>query len=303
LTWVGPLSAAAIGLLGSGTLDYSALTFLRAALALLLLDPILSAWRALWVQTDWRAPLQVGQVQPGAVGLLLPYAQSDSPIARVAQWWNERAAFFTQALWHTLGGTLTSLLVLMLIAIAVAMVLGPVVVALTLLTLFLAPLETELGPRRGAWARALAELGIAWVVGFAALALPDARSVALLANDLTDAWGSPDFSLALASSFAQPAVRVFILALLFSFAYRGLLAVHTQARHRFVWSNLAQIGAALVMVAAMRPAAAGVIALVVIAQILWQAFARDNEHGVSDYLPRVQWFFLLAMLAASIFPI
>lgn len=302
LTWVGPLSAAAIGLLGSGTLDYSALTFLRAALALLLLDPILSAWRALWVQTDWRAPLQISEVRAGASALPLPYAQSNSPIAGLTQWWNERIAFFTQALWHTLGATLTSLLVLALIAIAVSMVLGLVIVALTLLTLFLAPLETELGPRRGAWARAFAELGIAWVVGFAALALPDARSLAQFTAGLAEVWSTPDMFTTLANLFAHPVLRVILLAFLFSFAYRGLLAVHTQARHRFVWSNLAQIGAAVVMVAAMRPAAAGIIALVVIAQILWQAFARANDRGVSDYLPRVQWFFLLAMLAASTFP-
>lgn len=302
LTWIGPLTACAMGLLGSGALDLSANTFLRVALALLLVDPILSAWRGLWVQTDWRAPLRVPDVQTQARGNLLPYAQSNSPVARFTTWWNERVAFFSQAVWQTLGATLASLIVLGLIAIAIALVLGSVAVALTLMALALAPIETELGPRHGAWSRAFAELGIAWLIGFAALALPNEQSIRFALFNAFAATAVIIGSPFILTVIGIPTLRVLLSAFLFSLAYRGLLAIHTQAHRRFIWSNLAQIGAAGVMVAIQRPLAAGVIALVVIAQVLWQAFARTGTQALNDYLPRVQWFFLLSMLAAATFP-
>lgn len=268
LTWIGPLSAALAGLIGSGGLAWSGSTLLNAALVLLLADPILGAWRALWVQTDWLAPLRIktGEVPPDRQ--LVPYAEQGSPAARMSHWWAGRVMFVSRALIPELYPTLSALVVAGLLALAVSVVLGPVVIAITIAALALGPIEAELGPEKGAWPRALEEIGAAWLLGHAALALPTGP--------------------------------VLLLALMMSVAYRGLLAFQTQTRRRFLWNNLGQAGVAVLMAAQFRPLSAGLIGLSVLAQVLWQAYARTGPEGARGYLPRVQWFFLLTMFTTAL---
>lgn len=268
-TWIGPAWATWCGALASGAFALSGETLLRVAIAVLLADPLLGAWRAAWVNTDWRAPLRIWRPSPTRSWMLLPYARLDSPAARLSQWLSSRAKFWRSALWPEVGPAISALLVSGLIAVSVALVLGTRTFILTLLALLLAPLETELGARsHGQWARAFSEVGAAWLIGSAALARPS--------------WDS------------------ILLAFFFACAYRGWLALTTARELGFALSNLAQIVVAVILVARGAMVHAGLVGTGVIAQTLWQALARRVNSSDTTYLARVQWFVLASMLVAAV---
>ncbi len=269
LTWLGPAWATVCGGVASGALEISGETFLRIAIAIILADPILGAWRVAWVNTDWRAPLRAWHPTPTRSWLLLPYARLDSPAARLSQWISSRAKFWNSALWPEVGHALSALGVSGLIALTIALVLGMHAFVLTLLALLLAPVETELGTHgMGQWARAIGEVGAAWLIGHAAFA------------PLT--WDS------------------LLLALAFAGIYRGLLSVAGSRETAFALANFSQIVVVAVLVARSALLNAGFVSIGIIAQCLWQAAARQLEALHSTYLSRVQWFILAAMLVAAL---
>lgn len=243
-------------------------TLLRIAIAVILTDPIMGAWRAAWVNTDWRAPLRVWRPTPTKSWILLPYARLDSPAARLSQWISSRGKFWNGALWPEVGQALGALVVSGLVGMTIALVLGGPAFIITLLALFLAPLETEMGTHgAGAWARALAEIGVAWLIGNAAFGMPTGESV--------------------------------LMALLFAIAYRGLLLVASARERGFLQFNLAQLAVMVLLVVRAALINAGFVGIGLIAQVLWQAAARRQDHDPT-YLPRVQWFVLAAMLVAAL---
>ncbi len=269
MTWVGPAWAAVCGGLASGALTLSGETLLRFAIAVILTDPILGAWRAAWVNTDWRAPLSVWKPTPTRSWMLLPYARLDSPAARLSQWLSSRGKFWDNAVMPQVGGALSAMAVSGLIALTVALVLGTPAFFITMLALTAAPVEAELGAQGvGKWARALGELGFAWLIGHAAFTIPTWESV--------------------------------VLALFFAFAYRGLLSVASSRELGFAITNLSQMVIAVILVARGAMLNAGFVGMGLIAQSLWQAAARYVDGYDSNYLPRVQWFLLAAMLVAAL---
>lgn len=274
ITWIGPAWATICGALASGAFSLSGETLLRILVAIILTDPILGAWRAAWVNTDWRAPLRVWQPTPTRSWMLLPYARLNSPAARLSQWISSRAKFWRDAVWPEVGLALSTLVISGLIALSVALVLdnspfrrGPFF--LTVLALMLGPLEAELGSHgRGQWARALLEVGAAWLIGNAALGSPTPASI--------------------------------LLALFMAFAYRGLLGVAASREVGFAIANLSQIIVSAILVARGAILSAGFVSIGLVAQILWQALARQVGSQDSSYLLRVQWFLLLGMLVAAL---
>jgi hypothetical protein len=274
ITWIGPAWATLCGALASGAFAFSGETLLRILIAIILTDPILGMWRAAWVNTDWRAPLRVWQPTPTRSWMLLPYARLNSPAARLSQWISSRAKFWRDALWPEVGLALSTLLISGLIALSVALVLdsapfgrGPFF--LTVIALMLGPFEAELGTHgAGQWARALLEVTAAWLIGNAALATPSLDSV--------------------------------MLALFLAFAYRGLLSVASSREIGFAIANLSQIVVGALLVARGAILNAGFVSIGLVAQLLWQAVARRVGSYDSTYLPRVQWFLLLAMLVAAL---
>jgi hypothetical protein len=277
VTWLGPAFATFCGGIASGAFTLSGESLLRLVIAIILTDPILGAWRAAWVNTDWRAPLSVWKPTPTRSWMLLPYARLDSPAARLSQWISSRTKFWNSALWPQVGQALSALVVSGLIALTVALVLGTTTFFITMLALAFAPLETELGAQgAGKWARALGEIAFAWLIGHAAFATPTWESV--------------------------------LLALFFAFAYRGLLsvvpkglaAVASSRELGFAIANLSQVAVAIILVARAAIIPAGFVGIGLIAQNLWQMAARHADDYASTYLPRIQWFLLAAMLAAAL---
>ncbi len=269
ITWIGPAWATLCGGLASGAFAVSGETLLRILIAIILTDPILGAWRATWVNTDWRAPLRVWKPTPTRSWMLVPYARLDSPAARFSQWISSRAKFWRSALWPEVGLALSTLLISGLIALTVALVLGTVVFIITVLALFLAPLEAELDTHRaGLWARTLLEISAAWLIGNAALAAPNLDSL--------------------------------LLALFFGFAYRGLLSIAASQDVGFAISNLSQVVVGAILVARGAVLNAGFVGIGLVAQALWQTVARRVGAYDATYLPRVQWFLLAAMIIAAL---
>lgn len=169
------------------------------------------------------------------------------------------------------GHSLTAILVTGLIALSVALVLGAAAFILTLGALLLAPLESELGENgAGRWARAFAEIGMAWLIGDAAL------------------------------SQIFPPLDSAIVALLFATMYRGLLSVGSRPRLGFAIADLAHV--ALIAFLLYRGAliSATIAALALGALLLWQTLVREGRDGAKEYLGRAQWFVLFAMVIAAL---
>jgi hypothetical protein len=270
LTWLGPIAATICGALAAGGLAVSGETLLRVAIAILLTDPLLGAWRAAWVNTDWRRPMQGWQATPTRAWMLVPYARLGSPAARFSQWLSSRAKFWREAVVPQVGQSITAIVVTALIALSVALVLGSSAFLLTLGALLLAPIESELGEHgAGRWARAFAEIGMAWLIGDAAISLV-----------------LPPFDSAL-------------LAALFAATYRGLLSMPTRPRLGLAIANTAQALVIVFLVLRGAMINATVIALLLGAQLLWQTLLRSGRDDARTFLGRVQWFVLAAMVVAA----
>lgn len=271
LTWLGPFAATICGALAAGGIAISGETLLRVAIAILLTDPLLGAWRAAWVNTDWRRPMQGWEATPTRAWMLVPYARLGSPAARFSQWLSSRAKFWREAIVPQVGHSITAIVVTALIALSVALVLGSSAFLLTLGALLLAPIESELGENgAGRWARALAEIGMAWLIGDAAISL------------------------------VLPPLDSAVLAVLFAAAYRGLLSVPTRPRLGLAIANSAQMLVIVFLLVSGSMISATFIALLLGAELLWQTLVRTGRDEARVYLGRVQWFILAVMVFAAL---
>jgi hypothetical protein len=240
---------------------------LHAVLAIFLADGILGAWRSAWLNTDWRAPLKRAETLPPTPLPLLPYAAPHSPGARLALYLGTRITLWREAIWPEVGDAIVAILISGLLALALGLVLGLIPVLFTLLALIVSALESE--RTRGAdWARAASEIGLVWLIGHTAL------------NNLS--------------------VASLGLACLFTVAYYGALGVTREHPRGLLWVNLAQIGVIIALVVWRLPVAAGLIALMLVAQGLWQAVYREKATSSVEYLRHVQTYVLAGMLVAAL---
>jgi hypothetical protein len=271
LTWLGPLAATLCGALAASGLVISGETLLRVAIAVILTDPILGAWRTAWVNTDWRRPMRGWEAAPTRAWMLVPYARLGSPAARFSQWLSSRARFWREAVVPHVGQAISAIVVSALIALSVALVLGTTTFLLTIVALVLAPLESELGTDgAGRWARALAEIGMAWLIGDAAISL------------------------------VIPPLDSAVLALGFAISYRGLLSVATRPRLGLGILNVSQVLLIAFLYVRGSILSATLLALAMGAIALWQTLVRAGRDDLKTFLGRVQWFVLLGMFIAAL---
>jgi len=271
LTWLGPIAATICGALAASGLVVSGELLLRVAIAILLTDPILGAWRAAWVNTDWRRPMQGWEATPTRAWMLVPYARLGSPAARFSQWLSSRAKFWREAVMPQVGQSISTIIFTALIALSIALALGTATFILTLIALVFAPLESEFG-RTGAgrWARAFSEIGMAWLLGDAAI------------------------------SQVLPPFDSALMAVLFAMTYRGLLSIASRPNLGVTIANIAQIALIVFLVTRGAVINAVILALALGAQVLWQAVMREGRQDAAAFLGRVQWFVLLAMVVAAL---
>ena len=188
LTWLLPGWVVACGALASGELAPTLEDVVRLLLGVLLVD---AGWGAVWealAATDWAAPIRRWRHwRLGDPPFSLPYARPGSPGDRAARWLAQLYAWGKGVLMPTVGRALGEVLAGLFLSFALAVVLGPELVALTFGALAL--VQLALLQRRGTerptpgWDGAV-RLGLPWLAGhllFAPLSLPSALAAAAFA--------------------------------------------------------------------------------------------------------------------------
>ena len=267
LTWLGPGWAVLCGAVASGGLLPRGQSALLLIFSLLLGDVLLGAWRALWLQPDWR-----DAVRRAVTNAPMWYIDSDETegwrFARLLRRVGGRIRFVRTVIMPVVDSEIIGMTMIGALALCVAVVLGQVAFALTLAALVLALVEGQVDGERGAYLRAVFEIGLPWLIA--------------------------------QSAFGYFSWLSLFYVLVFTLVYRGLLGLAETRRTRWLVSNnLAQLLAALVLFAGGAPAVAGLTALALLAQVLWQSRFRLNRDGRA-YVQRVQSYVLVMMLAAAI---
>ncbi len=267
LTLLGPAWAALCGALASGGLAWRGQSILFLILAILLCDALLGAWRARMLESDWRA---VARRLSASASTWLDIS-ADAPRSRFARARERLAGLFAyarQIVLPTFNAEILGLVFAGSLAICIAAVLGQAVVALTSGAMLLVIIERKAGAARGAGWRAAHEIGFAWLIA--------------------------------QSAFGFFSWLALFYAILFTLIYRALIGVATTRQSRWLaWSNIAQLVLVLALYAAREPLAAGVAALGLLAQILWQARFQLDRDGVA-YARRVQSYVMIAMLMTAL---
>ncbi len=266
LTWLGPGWAVLCGAVASGGLTLSGQAILFLVFSLLLGDVLLGAWRAHWLLPDWR-----DAVRRAAANTPEWYIASDdvggNAVLRLVRQLARRIRYVRIMILPAIDAEIIGMTMVGVLALSIAAVLGPLVVGLTLAAMVLALIEGQIDEERGAYLRSIFEIALPWLI--AQLAFGYFSWLALF--------------------------YVFI----FTAVYRALLGlVDTRQGHWMLWNNVAQLLVALVLFASHSPAVAGLVALALLAQVLWQSRFRVNRDGRA-YVQRVQSYVLVTMLAAG----
>lgn len=261
LTWVGAGWAAVCGSVAAGALDISLHTLVQLGLMVVLVDPVLGAvWTAL-----------PGLGKPSLV------RQSDGDHPHLTTTYRRQ---------------LTEIGVLYALALLLGVTLGPGVAVVVAVGLFL-PLVVWFAaggyPLRDGWTRAVLEIGVPWTIGLAAFAsLPEVNLGGLSGLALSAVYWTGEHALAL------------LVGLLFVVAYYGQLTLDQPlvfVRRQAV-VTLPQLAAIVLLVAWHEPILAGAVAILVLAQMLFQPYL--GRHRIRWYLRTTQWMFLGAMLLTAI---
>jgi hypothetical protein len=266
LTWLGPGWAVLCGAVASGGLLLRGQTAFLLIFSLLLGDVLLGAWRSLWLQPDWR-----DSVRRARANAPLWFVDSDDEdgwrFARLLRRLGGRIRFMRVVILPVVDSEITGMTMIGALTLCVAFVLGQVALVLTIAALVLALVEGQVSAERAAYLRALYEVGLPWLIA--------------------------------ASAFGSLSWLSLLYVLLFTLVYRGLIGLAETRRSRWiVANNIAQFLAALVLFAVGSPAMAGLAALGLLAQVLWQSRFRVNRDGRA-YVQRVQSYVLVTMLAAA----
>lgn len=269
LTFLGPSWAALCGVLASGGLAFRGQALLFLVLCLLLCDALLGAWRALWLQSDWRDALRRSStVAPTWLDESQEY--SAPRWMRGARRFRRRITHFRQFIWPIVDSEIVGLLIVGSLALCIAIVLSQansVPLLLTCVIMLFSLIEGRIGTARGAGLRSIAEIALPWMIAQTAF-----------------------------GSFSWVSL---IFALTFTVVYRALLGLATTRNsHWIAWSNLPQVLVVLLLVGSKTPIGVGLVLLGLLAQILWQVRYYADRDG-QLYARHVQSYVLVAMLVAS----
>jgi len=267
LTFLGPLWATLCGAIAAGGLIFQNQWLLKLVLLMLLSDALLGAWRALWLHADWRTALPHNL--ENARLWLMPSAYAPSTwTQRLARAISQRIRFARIVIWPLIDSEIIGMIIAGIMAICIAIVLGVVPTILTALALVIALIEGQLGPERGVELRAVYEMALPWFI---------AQSV-----------------------FGYFSWLSLVFVFLFTLVYRALLAIASTRKTRWmIVANMAQLIVVLILMFANAPAGAGIVALGLLAQVLWQTRYHVDRDGRA-YAQRVQSYLLVEMLIAGL---
>ncbi len=267
LTLLGPAWAAICGAIASGGLTLRWQTLLTLILIVMLCDAFLGAWRALWLQSDWRPAL--GHTLASSSRWL--HAPGDSSRFVLARW-SSRVSRWTRYLreiiWPIIESEMIGMIIAAILALSAAVVLGTQTFLLTAFAMILSLIEGQIGTPRGAGLRATSEIALPFHIAQSAFGF--------------FSWSSLVFSI------------------LFTLVYRSLLGLATTRQMNWIrWSNFAQLGVVWLLLLRNSPIGGGLVAMGLLAQVLWQARLLYDRDG-NGYARRVQSYILVAMLIVAL---
>jgi len=281
----------------SGELAFSKPSLLSLGLVLFLADPLLGAvWSALealgqLAGSNW-GDLRSSETGPRVPPL--PYTQPGSASEGLFARLNAGLARWRAELWPRARTSLVGLTVASALALAIGLVLGRWVALLTAVALVLPFLEAALlgqRPLSGPLTRALLEMGLAWLLGYAVF-----QDLSLPASET--ALDNPRWASALAWLDAHG--RILLLAGLYTLAYHACLILRERGRVTVgkALLNATQLAVAVLLAVLRQPILAGLAGLLLLSQALFQPLLR--RHGPHWYLQRTHFFLMGSMLIAAL---
>jgi hypothetical protein len=264
--WLGPAWAALCGLIASGAIVWRGQSLLFAILTILLADGI---WATLWwtlVETSWSEVLaRWNSITIDHPARSLPFTRSGSPADRVLRMLNRSIVWLRSEVWPQLGSSILTGLVSIGLGVILSIIIGWQALALSLAAfalIQLALLVRRVRPGAVSILHGLLDVGLAWLLAHAV--------------------------------FTSVTAISFLIAILFSFAYSGVIEVirHEKSTRRWLIPQLLII---ILLAFLQQPLAAFALAAVISAQALLATvlsgprFAR-SAHG---------WL-MIAMIIAAI---
>lgn len=267
LTLLGPAWAAICGAIASGGLTLRGQTLLTLILIVMLCDAFLGAWRFLWLSSDWRPAL--GHTIASSARWL--HAPGEAPQFFLVRWssrvsrWNR---YLREIIWPIIESEMIGMVIAGVLALSAAVVLGTQTLLLTAFAMLLSLIEGQIGTARGAGLRAICEIALPFHIAQSAFGY--------------FSWSSLVFSI------------------LFTLVYRALLGLATTRQMNWIrWSNIAQLVMVWLLLLRSTPIGAGLVAMGLLAQVLWQARLLYDRDG-NGYARRVQSYILVAMLIVAL---
>ncbi len=266
---LGPAWAALCGAVASGRLALSGQSLLFLLMVLFLADPL---WGTLWhliAERDWfaySADLQVEKEDLAA----LPYTTPGSLSYRAFSWLNRKWAWWRVVFWPQLGHALLTLALALFLTLILSVILGQRVILITIAALAVTVLALLRAHRHGASSsslQAILEMGFAWLAGHVA--------------------------------FAPLTLWSFVLAGFYTIAYHSCLKLAQNSAGRWLLLLKASQATVIAILVFLRePVIAGVVALMLLPQMLLQPFL--NQGAVELWYLRRTYPFLMAgtLLAA-----
>jgi hypothetical protein len=280
--WLGAAWAVLCGAAASGGLEFSWHVLVVVLLTLVLADPVLgSVWTLVSAAGSWRFP-RTRKGNPGGESAMpaLPYTLPGSVGHRLSSFAGHALVRWQSTIWPRVGTSILGLGLLCLVALLVAASLGSGVLLVTAIALAVAGaalVDARSGGRlRGLLGSAFLA-GLPWLLGYTALS---------------------DHGLAEQGLVAQ--ARVLVWPALYATTWRAYHWLEEgESGKGAALLDVAQGVAVVLLVPVKQPIAAGVVALLLLPQLLLQPALRDGADA-PWYLRRVQVFTMAAMMAMSV---
>lgn len=267
LTLLGPAASALCGAIASGGLDGQWRSWVVLVLVILLGDVLIGAWRASWLHADWRVALP-RNLASARIWYMLPDEVPSGRIARLGRVITRRVLLVRNVIWPLIDSEIIGMLIAGLFATCLAALFNPIALALTVTALVLALVEGQVSDRHTLGLRALIELTLPWLIA--------------------------------QSTFEYFSYSSLFFVLLLTGIYRALLGlVHARQERWYVWNNIAHVIIALTLFASNAPVPAALVALALLAQLLWQMRWRA-EGAAREYVQHIQSYVLATMFVVSL---
>lgn len=279
--WLGPAWALLCGAVASAGMDIGWQVLVTLLVALVLVDSFLGTVWSLAASDQWALASAKGR-NPGEEADVpaIPYTLPGSPSYRIVGFLGDRLSRWRATVWPKLGGSIVSLTFTAVFALLLGAMLGEGPLLLTAVALAIGGSRLALARSREAVGLALGTsflAGLPWLIGYVTFA--DVVS-------LSGGW----------TEMVRPLVWAGVYALAFH-AYQLLSREHLAVGAGAL--NLAQVVAVAALVIDKQPIMAGVVALLLLPQMLLQPALLSTRDGLW-YLGRVQGFTMAAMMATAV---